>query len=708
MYRIVLPVSKELFARRRARRAAAPLAVLLSAMAALAYADAPTPLSAHDVARLRSVAAAEISPDGQRIAYVLRVQREPGRDKNGPAWTELHVTDLDGLARPFISGQVSVSGVQWTPDGRRISFLSKRGDDKRTSLYAIPFDGGEAQRLVAHDENISDYAWSPDGKLVAFLAREKEDSDRKKRREKGFNARIFEEDWRPVRVFVTDVGAGDAKPRMLNLPGSANGIRWSPNGDVLAVGLAPTPLVDDQMMKRQIHIVNVERGEVVGHVPTPGKLGQFEFSTGGKHLALLAGEDIHDPGEGRLMLVPATGGETRDLLPGFMGQVERIAWQDDDTILYIASEGVWTTLAKVGTDGDGRRTIVETGGPILSRLSLAADGQSGALVADSPQHPSEVYYMKHGDAAPRRLTDSNPWLAERRLAVQEPIEYTARDGLMIEGILIRPLDERPGQRYPLIVIVHGGPEAHVSNGWVTGYNVPGQIAAGRGFAAFYPNYRGSTGRGVEFSKLGQGDAAGAEFDDLVDAIPHLEAMELIDRSKVGVTGGSYGGYASAWGATKLTEHFAAAVMFVGISDRVAKSGTTDIPNEEYLVHARKWPWEDWEQMRDRSPLTWTPQARTPILICHGEEDTRVHPAQSLSMYRYLKLLGQVPVRLVLYPGEGHGNRNAAARLDYSLRLLRWMEHYLVGPGGDPPPYELDYGLELDEAPASDDEDDNDE
>ena len=142
--------------------------------------------------------------------------------------------------------------------------------------------------------------------------------------------------------------------------------------------------------------------------------------------------------------------------------------------------------------------------------------------------------------------------------------------------------------------VHGGPESHDKNGWLTSYSDPGQMGAARGYAVFYPNYRGSTGKGVDYSKLGQGDYAGKEFDDLVDMKTHLVEMGLVDSKRVGITGGSYGGYASAWGATKLTEHFAASVMFVGIANQLSKFGTTDISNEMHLVHARSYPWDKWQ------------------------------------------------------------------------------------------------------------------
>jgi dipeptidyl aminopeptidase/acylaminoacyl peptidase len=329
---------------------------------------------------------------------------------------------------------------------------------------------------------------------------------------------------------------------------------------------------------------------------------------------------------------------------------------------------------------------------VLSGFNLSRDGQSGAFIGQSPTHPPEVYFMKHGDAAPRRLTDSNPWLFDIRLAPQEVVRYKARDGVELEGMLIRPQGAEDGQKHPLVLVVHGGPESHYSNGWLTRYANPGQVLAARGFAVFYPNYRGSTGRGVEFSKAGQSDPAGREFDDLVDGVDHLIKIGLVDKDKVGVTGGSYGGYATAWCSTYYSERFAAGVMFVGISDLVSKAGTTDIPNEMYLVHERNWPWEDWAEFRERSPIHHVQKARTPLLIVHGKDDPRVHPSQSLELYRYSKMAGKTPVRLVWYPGEGHGNRKAAAQLDLQLRLLDWMEHYLKGPGGKPPPHALKYEL----------------
>jgi dipeptidyl aminopeptidase/acylaminoacyl peptidase len=618
-----------------------------------------------------------------------------GEDDDGPAWAELHVIDVaSGRDRAFVSGEVNVSGVEWSAKGEEILFLSKRGDDEERALYVIPVDGGEARKAVSFEKaSISSFDLAPDGERVVCIVSAPKDEELEKEKKKGFKQEIYEEDWEFDQVWIATLEEESSEARQLEIEGHVSAVDWSPVDDRILIARAPTPLVDDSYMRKRVAVIDGASGEVLASIENPGKLGHIAWSPDASWVTMIAGGDINDPNAGRLLLAPAAGGELVDLLPAYLGDAEDFAWQDADTLMFIADQGVWSLLEKVEITADGtggeRKTIVSTGGPILASLSLAADGQSGAFIADSPTHPPEVFFMGHGDEGPRRLTDSNPWLAEKRLAVQEVVQFEARDGVGLEGLLIRPLDEVEGRRYPLILCVHGGPEAHHSNGWLTSYSAPGQVGAARGFAVFYTNYRGSTGRGVEFSKLSQGDPAGKEFDDLVDAVDLLIDIGLVDTGKVGVTGGSYGGYATAWCSTRYSERFAAGVMFVGISNKISKVGTTDIPDEEFYVHARKRPWDDWQFMLERSPIFHADKSRTPLLILHGKDDPRVDPGQSRELYRHLKLRGQAPVRLVFYPGEGHGNRKAAARLDYNLRSLRWFEHYLQGSGGEAPAYELE-------------------
>lgn len=650
------------------------------------------------VARTRLVTAAVIAPDGGRVAYVLSVPRRLTKEKDGPSWAELHVVDAKGTDTPFITGAVNVDALAWTPDGKGISFLAKRGNDAHRALYVIPARGGEARKVLTHPTDILSYSWGPGGKQLAYLATEPTPKERKARQDQGFTQEVYEEDNPFVRVWVADLD-GAAAPRMLKLAGSASELHWQPRGDRLAVALAPSPLIDAFLMFRKVHLVDVKSGAAV-NLKNPGKMGALVWSPDGKKLALISGADKHDPKEGRLWVTTDQGNGWTDLLPDFKGHIESIAWTDPATLLYQASRGVWTEVGSVrvepGANGKlaaGARTLlVKTGGPILGGLSVSGDGREWACTGHSPRHPPEVFLSGPGEKEPRRLTDSNPWLRTMTFAPQEVVKFTARDGLELEGVLVRPLHANKGQRVPLVMTVHGGPEAHIANGWVTLYHSLGQVGAAHGLAVFYPNYRGSTGYGVAFSEMGQGAAAKKEFDDLVDGVDHLVKSGLVDAKKVGITGGSYGGYATAWGATYYSDRFAAGVMFVGISDSVSKVGTTDIPWEMYLVHHRKWLWDDWDYFLKSSPIYYTDRAKTPLLILHGKNDPRVHPSQSLELHRNLKLRGKAPVRLVLYPGEGHGNRRAASRYDYNLRLLRWMMHYLKGPGGSPPPTTIDYGL----------------
>lgn len=705
-----------------ANRANIQLGVRLLAAAALllplaAAAQEQNLLEPHHVASTRSVGTVELSPDGSLAAYLLVVPRRPLDEDSGGAWTELHVLEMaaPGSSRPYITGEVNIGRPTFRGNDE-ILYTARRSSDKTSALYGIPIGGGESRKLVEAPVSIGSYVLSPDGSRIAFLAREETDKDLKKLRDQGFNQEIYEEDLPLTRLWVANVPTlfadpddESAEPALVEaVEGSVASVVWSPNGDRLAAVTTPTALIDDSFTSKSVVVVDAgSEGEfaLAGSFRAIGKLGAAEFSPNGELIAAVSAADPNDPAAGRLIVVEAEGGEASDLLPEFEGHVAAFAWEDDEHLLYSASVGVWSTLGRVSTSGQAT-TLIEPGGPIALSFSRSQGGAL-ALAADSPGHPREIYRYDPADpaTAPVRMTNSNPWLDDLTLARQEVIRHQAPDGLELEGLLIYPLDHEEGQRYPMILIVHGGPESHYSNGWLTSYSNLGQLAAARGFAAFYPNYRGSTGRGVEFSKHGQAEAAGKEFEDLIVAVDHLIDIGLVDRDRVGITGGSYGGYASAWGTTFYSDRFAASIPFVGISNNISKMGTTDIPEEMHLVHHRKRLWDDWEYFAKSSPIYYVERNRTPTLILHGKEDPRVHPSQSMELYRHLKTLGQAPVRLVFYPGEGHGNRRSAARFDYTLRTLRWMEHYLTGPGGEPPPQEIDYTAYLPWAEEADDSED---
>lgn len=647
-------------------------------------------LTLSETVTLKTINSAAVSADGQLTAFTRVTPRTPYVDDDGSAFIELFTVRGEAAPVAFISNKTAVSAIQFHGDA--IYFLSKRGDDKFTSLYRIATSGGEAQRVFGHTSNMVSYSISSDGRYLAFRARDKADDNEAKLAKKGFKAEIYEEQHEFTHAWLVDLEQAAPSATAITSDRQVLSIAFRPGHPQLLMRTAPTPLVDDNYMSSQYQLFNFS-GEVVSSFASVGKLGQAEFSPDGRYLAVIGAADYNDPADGRLYVYDTQqDNQVRDVMPDYLGHVQDIAWRRNDELIWLGHRGTESEVQALTMQWLESRSLLEPGRAIVVDIETAPGSSEVIARAHTAEHPTELFRIENQDLI--RLTDSNPVLAEVTMPEQVTIQYKARDGLDLEGILVYPTNYEKGQTYPLIMVVHGGPEAHYSNGWLDRYGSPVKYAANNGFALFFPNYRGSTGRGVEFSKLGQNDYAGKEFDDLVDGKNHLVELGIADAKKVGITGGSYGGFASAWGATAHTEHYAASVMFVGISDNISKFGTTDIAKEMHAVHARSYPWEKWQWYLERSPIYYAEQARTPILIMHGKEDTRVHPSQSMELYRYLKTHGKVPVRLVLYPGEGHGNSRPAAQLDYSMRLMRWMQHFLVDGGTAAPAHQLPHAEQL--------------
>ncbi|MGM0481899.1 MAG: prolyl oligopeptidase family serine peptidase [Pseudomonadota bacterium] len=637
----------------------------------------------------KSVARVDMSPDGQYTAVLRYIPRVPYEDDDGSGFTELALIDRQGEETVYLSREQTFSRVTFGPNSDYLYFTAQRDDDDYNELYRIPVDGGAIQSFYEFDGNIADYDLSSDGTALIFTSQGKPDKDKKTLAKKGFKAEVYEEELDYTHLYHVDLSAeektatqvSEAEQHILSA-------QFHPDNQHILARVAPTPLIDDNYMSSQYHLLT-PAGDIKQSFETAGKLGQADFSPDGRYLALIAASSYNDPSAGTLMVWDSRSEEMRNVLPDYQGSVRDFSWRTDQELVWLGHRGTESEVQALTLKFLENRVLIEPGEAIFTSL----DGEPGvseiSLRGNRPEHPNEAFRLS--DSQLQRLTVSNPWLDEITLPRQVTVSYEARDGLQLEGVLVYPTDYQQGESYPTIMVIHGGPEAHYSNGWLDRYGSPVKHAAANGYALFFPNYRGSTGRGVEFSMLSQNDYAGKEFDDIVDAKQHLVAEGIADPERVGITGGSYGGYAAAWGATKQTEHFAASVMFVGISDNISKFGTTDIAKEMNAVHARSYPWEKWQWYLERSPIYYAEQARTPILIMHGKEDTRVHPSQSMELYRYLKTHANVPVRLVLYPGEGHGNRKMAAQLDYSQRLMRWMDNFLIEQAEVKPPHQLPHG-----------------
>ncbi len=651
-------------------------AVTFAASGHTLVAQAANTLTPLQVSKIQTVSGATISPDGKHIAYTVAVPADPFT-QNRPATNYLYIVDRKSGSTSVVETGVSVGGVTFRPGKASVTFLATIEKGEQRSLYEVALTGGKPTKVWSFSRGIASYEWASDGKRIAFTSF---DVAKKPATPIAYAPKIYEENQVDRLAYVVDV-TGSAEATRIDIPGSFYNTVWSPDGLKLAVSVAPNSNVDDMYMFQSIKVLDAGTLKPVAEIKNEGKLGKIVWSPDSKKLAIRAAHNINDPTDGQILVVDAvTGGTPTDIYKDFLGKFEDIAWTSANEIHFVASEGVKSVFGKIKADGSGFERIVAPTGVAMTGFSPANDG-SVAIVANSITHPSEVFVVEKGKKELTRVTNNNPWLNEVKFGEQRVITHKTRDNAFeIEGLLILPVDYKEGTRIPVIINVHGGPEAHYSNGWLTNYSSPGQMAAGMGMGVFYPNYRGSTGRGLAFSMSSQSDAGGKEFDDIVDGVDHLIAIGIADKDKIGVTGGSYGGYATAWMSTRYSERFAAGVMFVGISNDISKWGTSDIPHELNLVHSRENMWEGkWQKYLERSPIYHVDKAQTPLLIMHGEQDTRVHPAQSLELFRHIKVRRpDVPLRLVLYPGEGHGNGNSGSRLDYNIRMLGWFQSFLQG------------------------------
>jgi len=629
-------------------------------------------MTAEQVVDLRAVRQVALAPDGKRVAYALRVQRSP-EDAPGKPWAELWIAASGAEPRPYVSGKRAVSDLSWRADGQAVTFLASDGADADAQVHEIPLDGGEARRLFEHAGSIALHRPSPDGRWLAFTAKVQETPEAKKDKEQGRDWKVVDEKPNYRRLWIRDLVAGTSRAWVAEDLDVLD-LVWAPDGRTAIVRATKSTRVDDDYMFSLLYRVPVD-GAPALLTETPGKLDTFAVSPDGRRVVFLGATSQNDPLAQNVFVVPLAGGAARNLTEGLEASGAEIGWVDERTVLLVASQGTRHGLFKLDAD-TGSRT--ELAWPRLIVADLDLRGARIAVAASSPEHPAEAFALDLG-GAPVRLSHSNPEIEGVRLARQESIEWKGLDGLRITGVLTYPLDWRAGTRHPLVLQVHGGPEGVDLDGWTTGPLEPVQALAAAGFFVLQPNYRGSQGRGVAYSKADHDDLGGKEFEDVLAGIDHLATLGLVDPDRVGTGGWSYGGYMSAWAATRFSARFRAAIVCAGLTNWIAFAGTTDIPNEMSLVHWDSWWFDEAELHWARSPLAHLDQARTPTLIVHGEADDRVHPEQSLELYTALRLK-RIPTRLVLYPREPHGLDERAHQLDYIDRVLAWFRTHV---GSDP-------------------------
>jgi len=624
---------------------------------------------------LEWVSEAAVSPDGKSIAYVLRV---PPDDLEGPAAMRSAIWVIPsrgekGEGRSFTTPSASSHSPAWSPDGKRIAFISRRPGSTKSQVYAVPIDGGEAEPLTESATEIYAFAWSPNGKQLAYVTDQEPSPAQKDDTSAGRDHVVGDVEGTFHQLWVHELRTGEAKavtPRDRYVSQMA----WAPDGKRLAVQASERADVDATMMYSRVYTVAAEGGELQPLCETAGKLGTIDWSPDGQHVAFLGASDLHDPTAGVVWVAPAAGGPARALTLDYEGTGQWIEWVSKDALLMVANQGAKTVLHRVSVDG-GMKSLGDTG-PACERMDVTDDGKVFVCAGERAEHPRELFAGTPGKSL-RRLTHHNPALAKVRLGARSIARWKAADGLEIEGVVTMPVGYEKGKRYPLAVLVHGGPEGISLDAWNTRSGYPAQLFATRGYVVLEPNYRGSNGRGVKFGKADQKDLGGKEFDDVLAGIDHLVAEGLVDNDRVGMGGWSYGGYFSGLAATRHSKRFKAAMVGAAITNWISFTGTTEIEHENSLVHWDLWPWEHLELAWDRSPMAHAQGSTTATLVVHGKDDPRVPPGQAKELYRALRHAG-APTELVMYPREGHGLRERAHQIDFANRFLDWFDLHVKG------------------------------
>jgi dipeptidyl aminopeptidase/acylaminoacyl peptidase len=310
---------------------------------------------------------------------------------------------------------------------------------------------------------------------------------------------------------------------------------------------------------------------------------------------------------------------------------------------------------------------------VNSSFSLSADGRLLSFIHHDGKTPPDVYLTDARKFAPRKLTTLHTYLDSFQLAYPEIIRWKGRDGMVIEGLLFKPLHYKTGQRVPLITVVHGGPAGYYLNAFYSGYVYPYQVFAAKGYAVLLPNPRGSGNYGYAFRKANFKDWGGEDYWDIMRGVDSVIVMGVAHPDSLAIMGWSYGGYMTSWIITQ-TDRFKAASVGAGVTNLYSFTGQTDIP-EFMKSYWGVWPWDDPQLYQGRSAVYHIQNMKTPTLIQHGEADARVPIAQGRELYIGLKKMG-VPVKFVIYPRQPHGIREPRLLMDAMRRNLEWVERWL--------------------------------
>jgi dipeptidyl aminopeptidase/acylaminoacyl peptidase len=644
-----------------------------------------------DVYQLTGVASPRISPDGTRVAYQVWWVDEDENEYRGAIW----VATIDGSAEPrrFTAGEKRDASPRWSPDGRRLAFTSNRGPEKtQPQLYVMPADGGEPRKLTDEKEGVEWIAWSPDSSRIAYAMRVRDaaydEEDDAKRAPRRFTRLLYKFNgvgWtgdRRTHVFVVDAEGGEPR-QVTHGDAEDNEPTWSPDGGSIVFNALRGERWDTEFVSR-LYSVDASGGEPRQLTGDDGSYAMASFSPDGARLAYrYVLEDGTDPHHGQIGVMNADGSEARLLTTELDLQCETYphlrepAW-DGDRVLFTVEDGGNLHLYSAAADGSSPPELVVGG----EQQILDYDVRDGTIVYTATAHlrPPELFV----GSDQRQLTDvTREFVAGRELVEAERFTAVSKDGTEVDAWLVRPPGFEEGRRYPALLTIHGGPFSQYGTGFFDEF----QVYAAAGYAVLFSNPRGGSGYSEDWGRAIRGPIGGAgpgwgsvDYEDVMGVVDTaLDRFDFIDPERLGVLGGSYGGYLTSW-IVGHTNRFKAALSERAVNQLVSAFGSSDL----FWIFERQFGGSMYDHMDEwlrMSPTTYAREIETPLLIVHSENDLRCNVEQAEHLFTLLRLQGK-DVELLRFPAESHELSRSGSPLHRVQRfeaILEWFGRYL-SPG----------------------------
>jgi dipeptidyl aminopeptidase/acylaminoacyl peptidase len=641
-----------------------------------------------DVGELTGVLDPRVSPDGSKVAYVVwRIDRDANEYRSA-----IWIAPLggDGEPRQFTSGTKRDAIPRWSPDGSSIAFTSNR-DGKTAQVFVMPVAGGEPVKLTDLKDDPRQLAWSPDGTRIAFAARVPdaayEEEDPKKRAPRRFTRLQFKldnEGWvgdRREHLFVVPADGSAEERQLTDGDFEDDGPAWSPDGTKIAFASAREDDWDTSVI-RDLYVVDADGGEPQLLTHQDGWAAYPEWSPDGDSIAYLYRPGVFDePRHGQVALIPAEGGERRMLstsldrncepYPGMRGPV----W-DGASLLFAVEESGNTHLYRVPADGSAEPERIVGGDRWVTGFDAAAGRV--AFSATTATRLSELFDGVGDDA--RQVTNVGaPFFAEREISAPERFVAISKDGTEVEAWVMRPVGAEPGRRYPTLLNIHGGPFAQYGNKFFDEFHV----YTGAGYAVVYCNPRGSSGYSEEYGRAIRGPVEGGpgwgtvDYEDVMAVTDTaIEQFDFVDPERLGVMGGSYGGYMTSW-IIGHTDRFRAACSERSCNNFLLEGGSADI-GWMFKGELGAFWFERPDAYLQVSPSTYATNITTPVLIMHSENDLRCPVGHAEDLFAILRLRKQ-EVELVRFPEESHELSRSGSPVHRIQRfeiLLDWFDRHL--------------------------------